>query len=279
MSKNLFKRNKQDKKNKQGNGIVGKLRFVIIRIVITAMFIALGVIMKTLEIPLPVAGVANATKINFTGVFVMLSAIVSGPLIGVITGGAVDFVGFILTPDGGWIPWLTVTAALAGGVKGVLWKLFNWKKAVDSTEKGSWNSKGQIAYFGVFALITLVGVINIIFHYGFPGSGWAKTIAEIGSKNMEYFLYGVLLIGILGLITAVLSLFMSKNTIKVFVAMLVAGVLMTTLNTIILKEIYSWQTAFMIVYIPRLIFAVIMAMVQAYVVCAVLPIMRKMKVY
>ncbi|HBM81036.1 MAG TPA: ECF transporter S component, partial [Clostridiaceae bacterium] len=44
-----------------------------------------------------------------------MPAILFGPLYGGIASGILDVLGYMLKPDGAYIPWLTVTA-IAGGI-------------------------------------------------------------------------------------------------------------------------------------------------------------------
>ena len=128
-----------------------KTRRLLYRIAFTAVFTALAVALKAftnLALNIPGVGI----KIGFSGIFTFFPAILCGPVFGGVASALSDVLGFLIAPDGAYIPWLTLTAFCGGVIKGLLWMLLT-KKA---------EKKVRIAMISVFAVIGLLGAaVNI----------------------------------------------------------------------------------------------------------------------
>lgn len=61
-------------------------------------------------------------KISFGSVFVILSGILCGPLLGGITGFTADFIGFMLSPKGAYNPLFSIVVALIGVIAGIVYR-------------------------------------------------------------------------------------------------------------------------------------------------------------
>lgn len=127
------------------------LKKQLIRIAFTAVFTALAVVVKSftnLALNIPGVGI----KIGFAGIFTFFPAAFCGPLFGGIASGLTDVLGYLIAPDGAYIPWLTLTAFCGGVIKGLLWMLLTKKAA----------KKVRIALISVFAVIGIFGAsVNI----------------------------------------------------------------------------------------------------------------------
>ena len=122
------------------------LKKQLIRIAFTAVFTALAVVVKSftnLALNIPGVGI----KIGFAGIFTFFPAAFCGPIFGGIASGLTDVLGYLIAPDGAYIPWLTLTAFCGGVIKGLLWMLLT-KKA---------EKKVRIALISVFAVIAILG--------------------------------------------------------------------------------------------------------------------------
>ena len=120
------------------------------RLTVSAIFLALAIIVKVFAtFMVPLFG-ANGMKIEFWGIFTTFPAILFGPLYGAVVGGLCDLLGYLVKPDGVYIPWLTLTAALGGAIKGWLWL---WVKKCDAVKV-----KRVLAV--IFALVLAFGVLN-----------------------------------------------------------------------------------------------------------------------
>ena len=92
------------------------------RLTITAVFVAMGVAVKSVtKLPLAAFG-AGGMQIHFSGIFTFFPAALFGPIYGGIASALSDLLGCIIAPTGAYIPWLTVTAFLGGFLKGLIWK-------------------------------------------------------------------------------------------------------------------------------------------------------------
>lgn len=127
------------------------LKKQLIRIAFTAVFTALAVVVKSFtNLALNVPGVG--IKIGFAGIFTFFPAAFCGPVFGGIASGLTDILGYLIAPDGAYIPWLTLTAFCGGVIKGLLWMLLTKKAA----------KKVRIVLISVFAVIGVLGAsVNI----------------------------------------------------------------------------------------------------------------------
>lgn len=99
-----------------------KSRLLLRRITVTAVLIALAVVIKCFtKIALTIPGVG--IQVSFGGIFTFFPAILFGPLYGGIASAMCDFLGAMIAPTGAYIPWLTLTAFAGGFLKGLLWHL------------------------------------------------------------------------------------------------------------------------------------------------------------
>ena len=127
------------------------LKKQLIRISFTAVFTALAVVVKSftnLALNIPGAGI----KIGFAGIFTFFPAAFCGPIFGGIASGLTDVLGYLVAPDGAYIPWLTLTAFCGGVIKGLLWMMLTKRSA----------KKVRIVLISVFAAIGIFGAaVNI----------------------------------------------------------------------------------------------------------------------
>ncbi len=100
-------------------GVFGDLRMLAF----SALFIALGTVVKSLFIPLPVMG---QQRIMFAFLVYGIGAMVYGPLMGVAVGAISDIIGCILFPSGAYFFGYTVTAM----VSGLIYGLFLYRRQV-----------------------------------------------------------------------------------------------------------------------------------------------------
>lgn len=102
----------------------GRVKSSLLKMTLCAVFIGLAVVAKLfLSIKIPLLG-ADGLRISLAGVFTAFPAFICGPIYGGIASAASDFIGYIIKPDGAYIPWLTLTAFAGGVLKGIIWRLF-----------------------------------------------------------------------------------------------------------------------------------------------------------
>ena len=92
-------------------------------IAVSAIFIALGVILSFLKIPL-----TAVTELTFTGVPIAAGACLFGPAVGCVIGALIDVCGFLAKPAGPFFPGFTVSAGLVGVCYGLLLNRRWWER-------------------------------------------------------------------------------------------------------------------------------------------------------
>ena len=139
-----------------------KTRKIIYRICLTAVFLAFAVVSKFFfSIPIPLFGV-NGLRVGFAGVFTVFPAILFGPLYGGVTSGLSDIIGYLMKPEGAYIPWLTVTAFCGGCLKGLIWILIIKRKEI----------KFRV---GVLILCVIIGGFGISTHLSLLSDGVMRS--------------------------------------------------------------------------------------------------------
>ena len=154
----IFILDNQEKTKKELNSHRSKRLYgnSIRKLTLTAVFVALAIVTKSITvISLSMFG-TSGIKINFGGIFTFFPAALFGPIYGGVACALSDFIGFLIAPTGAYIPWLTVTAFLGGFVKGLVWK---WLK------KGLTNKIRLVALIvcavvGAFGIIGNVSLVN-----------------------------------------------------------------------------------------------------------------------
>jgi ECF transporter S component (folate family) len=95
--------------------IVGNNKFSSQVITVSAMLIALGVILSFLRIPL-----STVTEITLTGLPIAVGGYMFGPWIGFLIGALIDICGYFASPRGAFFPGFTISTALTGMIYGLL---------------------------------------------------------------------------------------------------------------------------------------------------------------
>jgi ECF transporter S component (folate family) len=244
------------------------------QIILTGLFLALALVIREFSYMIYIGG-APGMRISFAGIFIKFPALLFGPLFGGIAAGLLDFLGFLLKPEGAFIPWLTLTAVLGGIITGFLWKLL---KDIDVIKV----SRGFLLSF---AVIGFLGLVNHIILFFLPSSFWAKAIVLIG-KSKDFSTIGLEITALIGLTLFAIDYIIQKNHnniaihenyLKLLIAIGVAGILVTTLNTYLLQAFIPAlaKKGFLIFWIPRLIQELLMTVLQAYVVSFLLSIYQR----
>lgn len=99
------------------------------KVAFAGMFIALSIVFTRFFSYMVVIGGAQAIRLSFGDLPLMLSGIVLGPVYGAFTGVLADLIGFPFNPQGSYFPGFTLSAALSGLLPGLMGKLFQrkWK--------------------------------------------------------------------------------------------------------------------------------------------------------
>jgi len=244
------------------------------KIVLTGLLIALAIVVRNFSYMVYFGG-ATGMRITFSGIFTKLAAILSGPLFGGIAGGIVDIVGYLLKPEGAYIPWLTVTAVLGGFITGIIWMVL---KNIDT-------EKFQKVFLALFIVIGLIGIVNHINIAFIPSSPWTHLLNKMG-KNMNFTTFGLEAAALIGLVFILIDKLINRfnknfpvrnDLLKVLFSTGVSGIIVTTLNTQILRMFIPslGNMGFMVFLVPRLIQEILMVIIQAYIISILLTLYKE----
>ena len=105
-----------------------KSRKLLESTVMTAIFTAMAVVLKSItKVTIPIMG-SGGMVINFAGIFSFFPAILYGPLYGGASSALCDILGWVINPSGGsYNPVFTIVAFIGGAVKGLVWMVFTKK--------------------------------------------------------------------------------------------------------------------------------------------------------
>lgn len=123
------------------------------RMVISAMFLALAIVVNLFsEISIPLFG-ADGMQVKFGGLFTAFPAFLFGPWYGGIVCALSDVIGTLIKPLGAYVPWFTITAFIAGFLKGVIFMLIK-KRDVRWLKAGLAVVVAIAAFFGIFNCVS-----------------------------------------------------------------------------------------------------------------------------
>lgn len=275
---------------------MSKTSINIRRITVSAIFLSLSLVLKTVfTIDLSMFG-QNGMRIGISGIFSIMPSMLFGPVYGAAVSGLSDLMGFLLNPTGPYMPVMTLIVAAGGYLRGALWMLLRGKSGKNM----------RISVAVLIVLLLAFGICNAAFlksdgvDADFYSNADINAIdtsemhsisrmlieRTIGSKdpggNLKTYIVSLTsgLIGsaVFGVILLTADIVISKRIYKdpdkskitqIFLAMTISGLLVTTFNTVALREtIYqSWKALpFSVVWIPRLAEEILGNIVKAYFV-------------
>ncbi len=241
----------------------------------TALFIAIGLVLRNFSYMVYVGGGAGM-RLGVSGFFTKLPAFLFGPIYGGLCSAIVDFLGYVIRPDGAYIFPLTITAGIGGILTGFL-----YKKIKDTTLK-----RVKLIYFAFVVLSGILGTFNIIASKLMPQSMWGKFLNSFGTKT-GFFTYGFFVLVALGLVfyiinTALLKKFNApfiNNYLKIFMVLLPVDIFITTVNTFILMAFIPAlaKLGFWVFYLPRLAQELVSVFISSYAISYLLELTKKFK--
>ena len=254
------------------------------RMLVSALLLAIALVLKTFfSIDIPLLG-ENGMSVGIAGVFSMLPSILFGPFYGAAVSGLSDLLGYIIKPGGAYMPLLTLTAALGGFLRG---GIFVWLK-----NRSEGKLRLAVAILTVLMLMTGLGSMMCLQSDGMDANFYERVAPEQAMEMTELSPVGRMLVmrtantknptgnlatymvcltsaplacaGFCALVLladwfAARRILIGRPKARVLamlLAVLISGVIVTTLNTVVMREtLYeSWKILpFAVVWIPRAI--------------------------
>ncbi|MDR2665480.1 MAG: folate family ECF transporter S component [Oscillospiraceae bacterium] len=274
-------------------------------ITVSAILLAIALVLRTvLTIDIPLFG-ENGVRIGVSGIFSMMPSILFGPVYGCITGALGDLMGFVLKPTGAYMPLLTLTAALGGALRGALWLALRNRGTrgiragtlvftllmlslgignavslkADGIDSGFYGSN-EIYLANADAITpevteAITDGMGLIGRMLVQRTVTAKDPASGLTAYIVSMTYGLIGSGALGLVLLIVDFIVSRLAAgraalpiaQLLIAALVTGMVTTTLNTVVLREMLftSWKLLpFAVVWIPRAVEEVLANIVNVY---------------
>jgi ECF transporter S component (folate family) len=279
---------------------MNKVSLTVRRVAVSAILLSIALVLNlTTTFYIPLFG-QNGMSVGIAGIFSMLPAFLFGPVYGMIVAGLADLLGYLLKPAGAYLPLMTLIVALGGLLRGLLWKALK-------------NRSGRVLRIAVAAfsvLLLIVGLCNVLFlqadgitadYYTAVQPAVANTdgmhmvsklliTRTMNAKDpagslatyITFVTAGVIGSAALGLVLLLADWLLTKKfklsktagqVPQLLIAMIVSGLIVTTLNTVLLREtLYaSWKVLpFTVVWIPRVIEEILSNTVKAYFVALLL---------
>lgn len=243
------------------------------RVVQTALFVALALAVRMFSVMIPMGGV-NGMRIGLSEVFTKMPAILFGPVMGGIASGLVDFLAQVIKSEGAYLWPMLVVMILGGATTGFVWRHI----------KNVPTSKIRVGFVVLCVLLALLGAYNHIV-LSVTGTGaWFDTLQRL-KENLPMATYGMYGAAFLGLLFLGVDTVIKRRNpdnykddfLPLTVTVLTSDLLVTTLNTFVLRYYYSGlaKLPFWMVYIPRLIPDLVSTVIFAYVISCMLKIYNK----
>lgn len=228
------------------------------KLVQSGLLLSIALVIRSLSYSIHLGGVPMV-RIGFAGCFTRLVGILFGPIYGGSASGLADFLGYLMKPEGGYIPWLTLTSIGGGVLSALLWK---WMQGVSRKQL-------QRILLTLFITLALLGIVN--------------RVAGLSEYEFTW-------IPIVGLVLLAIDFYVTKKGalqqgqlyfLKLLVTLGISGIALTTVNTYILKLfIPALSTkAFIVVWMPRLIKELIIVPIEAYIITILLYIYKKLPIH
>ena len=187
-----------------------------------------------------------------------------------------DIIGFLIKPQGAYLPWLTVTAILGGVLTPLIWKGL----------KGVNIKRLQTICIIIFATIGVLGILNHIQIAFFETGSWGQYLLSIG-KNVHFTTLGLEITSIVGFLLLLVDHLIKKkfqgssiydNFLKLLISVGIPGLIVTTLNTQILRVYIPALSskAFIAFWIPRVAEELFMTIYVAYMLSLLLHLYNKL---
>ena len=199
------------------------------KIIQTALLIAITLILRNFSYMFYFGG-GTGMRVGISMFFSKLPALLFGPLYGGIADGLTDILAYIIKPEGGYMPLLTITAILGGIMVGFLWKYA--KNINDKLFRNIFTT--------VFAIILVFGTTNWVLSSLMPHLAYSEWILGF-EKKLTFFTIWPTISGALALILIALDTLLHKKLsipndfIKLFTVLFTANITNLFLSAFILS--------------------------------------------
>ena len=244
-----------------------------------AVFLAMSFVVRVVEQSFPISmGGVNFMKLGLSAPFTLTPAILFGPGYGFLMGMISDLLNLLTpNPGGGWIPVLTLIAALRGWLVGLLWQ---WIKGKNPLKVRKW-------IVGIFGSIGFIGLGNILVTRLLPSTAYSNIIRELNAGQYDIpnvVTYGFIASAVVIFLLVWIAKRMEKgsgiysetrnvnNIFLLFIAVIIPAIIQTTLNTFVLRSLIAAHAniAFMIYYIPRVAKTLVVGVISVLIIHDVL---------
>ena len=282
-----------------------KTSLYIRRITVSAVFLSIALVLKTaFSFYIPLFG-QNGARIDVSGIFSAMPSILFGPVYGAMVSGLADLIGFFLKPTGAYLPQMTLIAAAGGFIRGALWLALRGGSG-KHMRAGAAAVSIILLLFGVcnFILLNADGInahfydnvsvqnidtshMRLISRMLIERTVTAQNPAASLSSYIVLMTTGLVGIAVFGIVLLLADIVISKRffrdtdngkIIQLLLAMMISGLIVTTLDTVLLREtIYtSWKVfPFVVVWLPRVITALLSNTIYAYFMALFMGIYKK----
>ncbi|NLX64485.1 MAG: hypothetical protein GX022_06920 [Clostridiaceae bacterium] len=234
------------------------------KIIQTSLLISLALAVRSLSVMVTFMG-APGMRISFAQVFSRMPALLFGPFFGGLATGIVDVLGFLIRPEGAYIPFLTLTQIMDGVLTGIIFK--EVKKAE--------TKRIQTTMWFAFIIIGVIGLVNLVISKIYPQSLIALALDSLG-KRKDYLVLGLVAVSIIGLILLILNYAVKKRFpdsdvhkyyLKLLLTFGLVGIPITIINTYILILFIPGLSniGFTLFLIPRLLEEILMTVIAGYI--------------
>ena len=275
------------------------------RVTVTALCVSIALVLKVLfTVYIPIFG-QNGMQVGISGIFSMLPAFLFGPIYGAASSGLVDLLGYLLKPQGAYLPLMTLAMVFGGFCRGAFW-LWLRKKKSRSVCIVVILCATLLAVFGIFSMVSLAhdGVDAMYFENTTPDAISTEGFTPISKMLIErtagmkdpvsslkthilLFTAAPLTAAALCVVMVLTDMWMGRhlfkhkrptNLLQLLMAALFSGLILTTFNTVILREtIYeSWKLIpFTVTWIPRAIEEVVGNAIKVYFIALLLGVIGR----
>ncbi len=248
-------------------------RFSTKKLVQTALFIALALVLRQFSFMIPFGG-TNGMRIGVSEVFTKMPALLFGPVLGGIASGLVDLLAQVIKSEGAYLFPILFVMIFGGMLTAFLWKRI---KAIPS-------NRLRMGFIVICVLLMGLGVFNFITLYAIKGGAWFSLISSLGEKA-SFTTWGLCLAAVFGMVFLGADFLLKKKAgdkynddfLRLTLTVFLSDITVTTLNTFVLRYFYSGlaKIPFWTYYLPRVVQDLITAVIFAYILSCLLKAYNK----